>query len=109
MGTIFQARPEGVPPDRLKLEPRLGRGLPKQLLASAFGLWTRGREWLGLGYSVGRNLGPGLGMITKRLHELDLSGALPGGPPQRDLIDNRAFAFAYDSTPTPQLRNANVW
>lgn len=48
-------------------------------------------------------------MITERLHNLDLSEALPYGPPERDLIDSRAFAFAYDSGPTPQLRNANVW
>jgi len=95
---------EHVPEERARERPTPGVRVPaavQQLLASAFGWWARAR-W-------GMSLGPGLGFVTERLHDLDLSGALPRDFPPHDLVGGRAAALANDSGPTEILRRANAW
>jgi serine/threonine protein kinase len=107
MVTTFPVGAPGeLPPSR---KPVLGRVLLQQLIAAAFGWWIRVRQYLHLGYMYELELGPGLGMLTKRLAELDLSQVVPPEFPRENLLDSTARSFAYDSGPTPELRRANVW
>ena len=53
-----------------------------------------------------QELGPSLGRVTERLSELDLSEAFPRHDPQHDLLLDRDI---YASTPSPELRRANLW
>src|SRR5436309_2010401 len=101
MVTTFTAgTSEEGPPKRSKLE--LGRGLSKQLVASAFGWWIRVRQNVGLGYMHRLELGPGLGMMTKRFSDVEVLKWVPEELPRADLIDSAARTFVYDSGPTPE-------
>lgn len=92
---------EGLPSVYRLALPQQAREPIYQWVASVFGWWAKMR--------LGRSLGPGLGLITERLRDLDLSAALPAQRPPAELIDGAARSLASDSGPTPELRTANVW
>jgi len=56
---------------------------------------------------LGIRLGPHLGFTTERLHEIDLSGAVPRVMPSGELLDQLPAACLSGST--PELRRANAW
>ena len=97
MGTAF---PTGLPEEQSGKQRKLRRQALAPVIASAYGWWAA---------RLGLRLGPGLGIITERFDDLDLSKAWPKDRPPQELIDPRAIEFAYDSGPTEVLRNANAW
>ena len=80
---------------------RIMRTIIFQVIARVFGWWSRVR--------LGVQLGPGLGLVTQRLSDLDLSRAVPTENPPSNLLSEEARRQAYDSGPSEELRRANVW
>ena len=76
-------------------------GPARRMMVALFGHWARIR--------LGLRLGPGLGLITERLADIDVGAAIPPAPPGRELLGELTSGAPYESGPTDELRRANAW